>query len=446
MEVIPKDLAFGVAKFQGYNVNTFRLETNGATSAGPNSIVTLSLPIANIDLRSFKVHFDVATTVENSAGNAIYGKLPADTSSLIQQCEVYCGGVQIAQGFSEFSTCSRVKKLINSSRDREGSIDNTLYHGKLTTGDAIDEVTCIFKPNIGFFAESSTRYLPTSLTGDIQVRLTMAPACVLAYKEATAALNANFTDAATRARAAAVTYSVSSIHATIHTCTFGDMYEKMLMDRLATEEALKINYKEYYTYSLHGSTGTAHDVRFSLSANSIDRLYAICRDSNYQTAGIRTRQFTGAENADANSSNFLHFRSFNDSTTARGSLRYQWSVNNVMHPVYRADLLDSAHELLMCSDQHGHTGRGNMICSLEDLNVGKCIIPLQLCLAGQPVQLQSGYNSRGNNSQFTFSVSGQTAPVANAAAQTSDAISTMVIVETTAQLLVAGAKQISVAY
>ena len=42
----------------------------------------------------------------------------------------------------------------------------------------------------------------------------------------------------------------------------------MLMDRLSQEEALKIQFKEYYTFSLHGTTGAAHDVRFSLSANS----------------------------------------------------------------------------------------------------------------------------------------------------------------------------------
>ena len=127
MEVVPKDVAFAVAKLEGFNKNTYRLETNGATTAGPNSIITLSLPSnAIIDLRSFKVHLDVQTTSDATSTNAIYAKLPADTSSLISQCEVYCGGVQIAQGFSEFNTVSRVKKLVHSSRDRDGSIDGAL--------------------------------------------------------------------------------------------------------------------------------------------------------------------------------------------------------------------------------------------------------------------------------------------------------------------------------
>ena len=165
-------------------------------------IITLSLPSnAIIDLRSFKLHMDIATTSDNTSTNIIYGKLPADTSSLIQQCEVYCGGIQIAQGFSEYNSCSRIKKLVHSSRDRDGSVDGTLSHGLISTGDAVDEVSVIFKPNIGFFAESSTRYIPTSLTGDISVRITLAPKSVLAYKEVTVAMGNNFSDGAARTAA-----------------------------------------------------------------------------------------------------------------------------------------------------------------------------------------------------------------------------------------------------
>jgi hypothetical protein len=447
MEVVPKDVAYAVAKMEGYNANVFRLETNGATSAGPNSIITLSLPSnAVIDLRSFKVHMDVATTSDTTSTNVIYGKLPADSSSLIQQCEVYCGGVQIAQGFSEFNTVSRVKKLVHSSRDRESSVDNTLCHGIITSGDAVDEVSVIFKPNIGFFAESSTRYLPTSLTGDISVRLTLAPTSILAYKEVTVAMGGDFSDAAARAAALNVTYSVVSIHATIATCTLGDMYEKMLLDRLTQEEFLPVNFKEFYTFALHGTTGTAHDVRFSLSASSIDRIYTVCRDANYQTAGVKPRVYTGAALTDSNCSNFLHFKAFNSVTAARGTLRYQYSVNNVQHPQYQADCLDAAHEMLMISDGHGLSGRGNMVTGLTDWNVGKAVIPLQLSMPGQPVNVQAGYNSRGNNTQFSVSLQGQVVPAANADSQITAAISTLVVVETTAQLRIAGAKQISVAY
>ena len=51
-----------------------------------------------------------------------------------------------------------------------------------------------------------------------------------------------------------------------------------------------------------------------------------------------------------------------------------------------------------------------------------------------------------NNTQFSVSLTGQTLPAADADAQVTAAISTLVVVETTAQLRIAGAKQISVAY
>ena len=116
MEVIPRSVAFAVAKMD-FSSNSFRLESSGATSAGPNSIVTFALPAnAVIDLRSFKVHLDmIATSV-----NTVFGKLPADTSSMISSVEVSAAGIQISSGFSEWNTVSRIKRIANSSRDRDG--------------------------------------------------------------------------------------------------------------------------------------------------------------------------------------------------------------------------------------------------------------------------------------------------------------------------------------
>ena len=209
---------------------------------------------------------------------------------------------------------------------------------------------------------------------------------------------------------------------------------------------MPINVKEYYTFSLHGTTGTSHDVRFALSASSIDRLYTVCRDGNYQTNGIRTRQYSSPTFSDAHVSNFFNFKSFNSATSTKGTLRYQYQVNSVNHPVYQADVLDAAHELLMISNQHGLMGRGNMITSLPDYNGGKAVIPLQLCMAGADVSLQTGYNSRGSYSQFSISLQGQVVPTADPDSQVTAAISTMVICETTAQIRLAGMQSVSVAY
>ena len=206
-----------------------------------------------------------------------------------------------------------------------------------------------------------------------------------------------------------------------------------------------MTFKEYYSYNLHGVGSTAHDVRFSLSASSIDSIYAVCRDSNYQTAGIKARNYVGV--GDGHVANAFCFKAYNGAvTTARGAVRYNWTVNNVQHPMYQADILDATSDLINLTNQHGHGGRGNMVTSLNDFVNGKAVFPLVLNMPSNPIAVQSGYNSRGNNSQLSFSISGQTMEAASDAAQTSATLSTFVVVETTARLIISGAKQLSVSY
>ena len=60
---------------------------------------------------------------------------------------------------------------------RRHSVDALLHNGVMHTNDAVDDLSIVFQPLIGFFAESSTRYIPTSLTGPITVRLTLCVHC-----------------------------------------------------------------------------------------------------------------------------------------------------------------------------------------------------------------------------------------------------------------------------
>jgi hypothetical protein len=445
MEIVPKSVAFATAALTGFNRNRYRLETAGATSAGPSSIVTITLPSnAVVDLKSLRVHMDLTTT--SDAVNNVFAKLPADVSSLIQSCEVYIGGVQVTQSCSEYNTVCRVLKAVRSSRDRDGSVDHLLSHGVIDSSDAVDNVSVVFTPTIGFLGESSTRFMPTSLTGDITIRLTFAPTSVLAFKQQTVAIGGDFADANSRAAAALLTYSASNIFATCDTIALGDAYERMLMDRLSTEEFLPVNFKEYYTFSLHGTTGGAHSIKFNLSASSIDACYAVFRDSNYQTPGIKTQLYTGASFTDTSCANAFYFKSFNSSNTLMGNLRYHWTVANVRYPQYQASILDAAADLSLVTDQVHTESRGHMVTSLSHFNNGACVIPLILNMPGQGLNVSAGYNSKGSSTQMSLEVSGQTPPTAAAATGTTAALSTFVVVETTAQLRISGNRQIGVSF
>ena len=216
------------------------------------------------------------------------------------------------------------------------------------------------------------------------------------------------------------------------------------MDRLMKEDFIPVNFKEYYTYTLHGTTGGSHSVRCALSAQCIDNAYAVFRNGNYQTQGIKTQTYTGVTLGDTSCSNALFFKSFNNADLVKGNFRYSWSVNNVKYPQYDGDIVGAAFDLTYSPNKIGNEAPGNMITSLQHYQNGMAVIPLCLNMPGQSVSVMSGYDSRGNSTQITFDVKGQTAPVADANAQTQAALSTFVVLETTAQMKISSGRQVSV--
>eukprot|EP00966_Prymnesium_polylepis_P246936 5710565-Prymnesium_polylepis.1 len=61
-------------------------------------------------------------------------------------------------------------------------------------------------------------------------------------------------------------------------------------------------------------------------------------------------------------------------------------------------------------------------------------IPLCLNHLGEPISVQSGFDSRGINTMLTLAITGQVPPVANEAAQTTASLSSFLVCETTASL------------
>ena len=449
MDHIPKDVVFAAKRLANYNRNRFRLETVSAETAGPGRIVTANLPDgALLDMKSFKWHFDVACTevVNATAARTVRGRLPADASSLISRVECFLNGIQIEQGTPEYGTLCRMLKIGRSSRDKDGSIDRTLHHGAVVSADAAEDVSVVVSEWCGFLGETATRYLPMDLLGQLQVRITLAPASVLIPKQEAVAIGTNFNHAEARAGASQVTYSVSNMYFTVDSVSVDDMYNQMLRERLSTEEFIPLNYKEYYSFSLDGISTNSHTTRFSLSATSIDRMYATFRDSNFQTTGIRGHSMTASTFSETGCSNALRFRSYNDSNTKQGSFSYQWSVNNVKMPQYRAGVMDALFDLAYTNDKVHDGSPGNMVTSLAQYNDGMFVLPLTLCHPGEGLNVQSGYNSKGINTMLTLEIQGQTPPTASADSGETNALSSYVLVETTAQLRIGLGKNLGVAF
>ena len=90
MEVVPKEVAFAAAKLDGFNRNRYRIETTGATTAGPSSIVTINLPDAAVlDLRSGAIKDN--DLIDRLAADSRLGLTHEQLSDLIGRAQAMTG-------------------------------------------------------------------------------------------------------------------------------------------------------------------------------------------------------------------------------------------------------------------------------------------------------------------------------------------------------------------
>jgi len=466
---LPENVKYMVDSMSQYSRNRFRLETVSAETASAGRIITVNLPEgACLDMKSFRLHYDVSTSTTSAGAGptTCFAKLPADAAqSLIQRVEVNLNGVAIEQGCQEWNTIYAMKKLCEGHAGRSASVGQCVAHANINGADAAEpDESLVCQDWVGFLNENSTRFLSTDVWGQIQVRITLAPNSVLVPKIQTLNMGEPFSSVVAPATAAdalsaarAMNYSISKIFFTIDSVSLNPIYNEMLRQRLASDNYLPLNYKEYYTFSLDNITSGTSVPRFSLSSGSIDKMYGTYRDSNYQSVGTNAKKL---DNAGAVLGTFVsghnRFRSYNSIAGVAGSglvdgdLRYNWSVNNVQMPQYRATLTDALCDLNYLPDKIGLEGEGTMVGSKQSFNDGKFLVGQ---LLSHPTRygcgVQSGFNSRGINTMMTWNVSGQIIPPADAAqtgSQDTGVVGAFVVLESTAQVRAGVGKNIAVLF
>ena len=451
MDHIPQNMRMAAAKMSNRNQNRFRLDTVSADTAKAGRIVTVNLPEnALVDLKSFKMHFKATCSggVSGAGSGAVtsVGRLPADASSLISRVEVYVNGVQVCGGASEYHTISRILRIGRTSREKDMTIDRCLSHSAISDQASNEVASLVLYDWKGFLSECATRYLPTDLVGQVQVRLTFAGDEVIVPRTASA-INLTQDSAAKLASAKMVSYEASEIFFTVDTTQVDEMYHTMLRERLATEGEIRLNYKEYYTWLTAGHTSTACNTRFSLSSGSIDKLYAVIRNGNHQTVGVPCLKMNPSF-GDSFVANPFRFQTLSDNSTAttEGDLKYTWSLNNVQYPQFRAGVLNAVFDLAYANDKIHDTSNGCIVSNLSTFHDGLGVFSLTLNQPGEPISVQSGYDSKGINSQMNFNLDGIAVPTVSGEFGVLANYSTFIVAETTAQLVVGLGRSISVSY
>jgi len=231
---------------------------------------------------------------------------------------------------------------------------------------------------------------------------------------------------------------------TCDTIALDPFYDEMIRSRLAGP-GLEINYHDYYSFQLDGITSSASQTRFSLSASSINKIYAGFRDANFQSVGVRGHAYPDASGVGAFTSNQLRFRNYNDSNELSGSVRSQYSVNNTKMPQFLMDAKHVLSRVCYAQDKVSPDNSGCLITSYASFNDGKYVNPLLLELPdGRGVAVKSGYDSRGINTMMVWENQGMTIPPADVASQETGVVASLVVAETTPTLRVMLGKDLAV--
>jgi len=468
---IPSNVRYMVDSMSNYSTNTFRIETVSSDTARAGQIITVNLPsgAALLDLDSFRLHMDVECSgPANPAAplaDEVYAKLPQNgAQSLIDRCEVTLNGISISQALNQYNTAYNLKQLVKGNVPRNSSVDRAIAHAEIDPDDpapaagsaGVEAETLVVQDWIGFLGakEHSTRWFAADLFGALSCRLTLAQNSVLVPKVWGVPMGTNLANANQVANAANMSYTVKNIYFTIQSASLNPVYNRMLRERLEVDSYIPLNYKDYYNFSQGGITTGSQSTRYQLSSGSVDCLYQTQRDSNYKTTGIVPKELGNAAiGSGAFCANAFRFRSYNSwganvNQKLAGNFRHRSSFNNIAMPQYLQDIMGCLANASYVPDKCGMGADGTMISSRESFNDGRFVALTTLSHPTQyGVACNSGANSRGVLSAFTYETQGQVIPAAspvNGGTGESGAIDTFVLVEVTSELRAGLGKDITV--
>lgn len=274
-------ISYILDRIQGFSTNVFYIPPSGSTTAQANSIINFVLPANTlIDTRSFALHFDAEITSASQQGRL------CSAQQLISRYEVKMGGTTIQAGCNSYGTLVTGKHYLGAHEFCNVTEHAELVRAKspyttagtdgITSKLEVANTMCIHNWD-GFLGSVTPSIIPSDLVGDIHVSIHLAEnvVCVDASNSTTYALFEQ-----TPANASPV-YKLSNIYASISTVAMADgTYNNIVNSVLQQKGHLELPFKNYVSFE----DSVTNAMRFQLSASSLDRLWVVHRDDNYNTA------------------------------------------------------------------------------------------------------------------------------------------------------------------
>jgi len=446
----PRNMRYVASRLVGYHRGHFRLEAQTAQSVGANRKIVVNLPENSIiDLSSFAMHITKASTnftTGAAPGNVkTLGLLPA-APDLLSAVNVYVNGVQASQNLAEMNTAIRLTRTSRVSPVKQYTVDKAIQgfaysctqspapaNADLLAGETKSFVIANWLGLIG--AESSVRFLDTSLCGAVRVEITTAPNEVMPVcSEGVHAYQQLVAGSVT----AGLKYTLDEFHFSIDCCQLEDgLYGFMLRKRIEEQGWLPVNFMSYNDIINNIGDANQSNTRWNVSSQSINKFHATMRDAKYNVfPDTATNNIAGIQqlpnamfNEDLWTPNYFYFQAFAQFPTlatsggyfpnvpgaqpdANGTWKYQFSLNNVSHPNTITGYTEGVYEVFLNGERiQSDNCCGSIIngsnLKLNSYNTGLFV---NTCRFNQPVDhdsnlscaMISGFDSRGTNSNCQY--------------------------------------------
>ena len=375
-------LSYFLDRLSGFSSNVFRLEPQGSNSAKANNIIRITLPANSlVNFRTFALHFEGAIT---TAGGE--GRLPNKIDSLVERVEVTFGGVQVSAGNNMYNVLRHAKDALMGD-----STDPMLGHPEVVRAESYHKTS-----GIASNKEVAAPYVIDKWEGFLGtvepkiVDLSLLPECVVSIylAENSVCIDASGTGLSGAATPIDVTaaspnpvYELTNIYATIETIGLADgTYDSMISQMMSQVGYLELPFKQYISFQ----DTTANNMRFSIATQSLDRLWLVHRDTDFNTAGgaklvsghliDSSTQFDSV--LDYNKEKYIS-KYFNFAEPAGGVSKHQLQLNGALFPQYQA----SVEDMFQISKQSVLGGRHQMKYGLRTMrdNYAVFCVRLNLC-------------------------------------------------------------------
>lgn len=375
-------LSYFLDRLSGFSTNIFKLEPQGSNSAKANNIIRITLPANSlVNFRTFALHFEGAIT--NAGGE---GRLPNKIDSLVERVEVTFGGVQVSAGNNMYNVLRHAKDALMGD-----STDPMLGHPEVVRAQSYHKASGVTSNK-----EVAAPYVIDKWEGFLGtvepkiVDLSLLPECVVSIylAENSVCIDASGTGLSQAATPIDDTttspnpvYSLDKIYATIETIGLADgTYDSMISQMMNQVGYLELPFKQYISFQ----DTTANNMRFSIATQSLDRLWLVHRDTNFNTAGgaklVSGHLVDGSTQFDSvldyNKEKYIS-KYFNFAEPIGTDSKHQLQLNGALFPQYQA----SVEDMFQISKQSVLGGRHQMKYGLRTMrdNYAVFCVRLNLC-------------------------------------------------------------------